>query len=90
MEYIIMFVTHLFKTAHYWLTVLTTPELHPEIAYAELPGLISDALANNPQYFPRYFPEFLLGFLFDYLPAATQALFWQMAKIAEIYLSVII
>lgn len=78
MEYAIMFVTHFFKTAHYWLTVVTVPELHPEIAYPELTKLIVSPLEAMP------------GFITEYLPAAAEALFWQTAKLAEIYLSVII
>lgn len=78
MEYAIMFVTHFFKTAHYWLTVVTAPELHPEIAYPELAKLIVSPLEAMP------------GFITEYLPAAAEALFWQTAKLAEIYLSVII
>ena len=72
-----MFVTHLFKTAHYWLTAVTVPELHPEIAYPELAKLIVSPLEAIPD------------LITEYIPAAAEALFWQSAKLAEIYLSVI-
>lgn len=78
MEYVILFVTHFFKTAHYWLTVVTAPELHPEIAYPELTKLIVSPLEAIPD------------LITEYLPAAIEALIWQTAKLAEIYLSVII
>lgn len=78
MEYAIMFVTHFFKAAQYWLTVVTAPELHPEIAYPELTKLIVSPLEAIPD------------LITEYLPAAAEALFWQTAKLAEIYLSVII
>ena len=77
MEYIIMFVTHLFKTVHYWLTAVTTPELHPEIAYTELAKLFVSPLEAMPD------------LITEYIPAAAEAIFWQAAKLAEIYLSVI-
>ena len=78
MEYVVMFVTHFFKVAHYWLTVVTTPELHPEIAYLELIEFILSPLEAIPE------------MITEYLPAAAEAFFWQAAKLAEIYLSVII
>lgn len=78
MEYVIMFVTHFFKVAHYWLTVVTAPELHPEITYPELIEFILSPLEAIPE------------MITEYLPAAAEALFWQTAKLAEIYLSVII
>ena len=77
MEYAIMFVTHLLKAAHYWLTVVTAPELHPEIAYTELAKLIASPFEATPD------------LTTEYIPAAAEALFWQAAKLAEIYLSVI-
>ena len=78
MEYAIMFVTHFFKAAQYWLTVVTAPELHPEIAYLELIEFILSPLEAIPEMITQY------------LPAAAEALFWQTAKLAEIYLSAII
>lgn len=78
MEYMFMFVTHFLKAAHYWLTVVTAPELHPEIDYPELAELIVPPLEAIPD------------LITEYLPATAEALFWQMAKLAEIYLSVII
>ncbi len=78
MEYIVMFISHIFKTTHYWLTVVTAPELHPEIDYPELAELIIPPLEAIPDLITKY------------LPAAAEALFWQTAKLAEIYLSVII
>ena len=77
MEYIIMFATHLIKTAHYWLTVVISPELHPEIAYSELVKLIVSPLEAIPD------------MITEYIPVAAEALFWQTAKLAEIYLSII-
>ena len=73
-----MFVTHFFKAAHYWLTVVTAPELHPELAYPEMTKLIVSPLETIPD------------LITEYLPAAVETLFWQTAKLAEIYLSVII
>ena len=78
MEYAIMFVTHLFKAAHYWLTAVTAPELHPEIDYPELIRIMLEPL------------ETILEMITEYLPAAAEALFRQTAKLAEIYLSAII
>ena len=77
MEYIIMFVTHILKSAHYWLTVVTAPELHPEIAYPELAKLIVSPFEEIPD------------LITEYIPAAAEAIFWQTAKLAESYLSVI-
>lgn len=77
MEYLVMFATHLLKAAHYWLTVVTAPELHPEIAYTELAKLIASPFEATPD------------LITEYIPAAAEALFWQTAKLAEIYLSAI-
>ena len=75
MECTIMFISHFFKIAHYWLTVIAAPELHPEIAYLELIEFILSPLKAIPE------------MITEYLPAATEAFFWQTAKIVEIYLS---
>lgn len=75
MELMIMFVTHLFKTVHYWLTAVTAPELHPEIAYPGIMKIMLEPLETIPE------------MITEYLPAAAEALFWQAAKLAEIYLS---
>ncbi len=77
MEYIFMFVTHFFKASHYWLTVVTAPELHPEIDYPELTKLFLAPLEAIPD------------LITEYLPAAAEALFRQTAKLAEIYAAVI-
>ena len=53
MEYVIMFISHLFKTAEYFVV-----EGFPQISI-------------------------------DQLPEAVEALFWQSAKIIEIYFSMI-
>lgn len=77
MKYIIMFVMHFFKVAHYWLTTVTSPELHPEISYPDLAKLFASPFEAMPD------------FITEYIPAVTEAVFWQTAKLAEIYLSVI-
>lgn len=77
MEYTIMFVTHLFKMVHYWLTAVTAPELHPEISYPDLARVFVSPF------------EVIPDFITEYIPVAAEALFWQTAKLAEIYLSVL-
>lgn len=69
-----MIVAHFFKVAHYCLTVVTAPELHPEIAYPELTKLIASPFEVIPDLIIKYFP------------AAAEALFWKIAKMADIYL----